>query len=31
MHKTVIIGSIFNVSLQTKTAFLGRLMSSDVS
>ena len=27
MHKTFIIGSIFNVPLQTKTAFLGTLSS----
>ena len=28
MHKTFIIGSIFNAPLQTKTAFLGPLSSS---
>ena len=27
MHKTFIIGSIFNVPLQTKTAFMGPLLT----
>ena len=31
MHKTVIIGSIFNVPLHPKAAFLGPLMISDLA